>query len=293
MTQRPEPRPAATPEAGDCAPGSGCCGPAPDPRALVRDRYGAVAQGKVGVAGCCSGPQDAEAVLAKVGYDALDQAFLPEGANLGLGCGNPVAFAEIRPGDTVLDLGSGGGIDCFLAARRTGPTGRVIGVDMTPAMVERARALAAREGLGHVQFRLGEIEALPVANSTVDVVISNCVVNLSPDKAQVFREAARVLKPGGRLMLSDIVLARPLPAGAADDPELYAGCIGGALLRDEYLRLLREAGFDAVEVLGEAPYTVGCEGYAEGSLGRAAFEAAVSVHVRAVRGSACCPPGCC
>ncbi|MFM8980703.1 MAG: arsenite methyltransferase [Planctomycetia bacterium] len=291
----------AVPAAADtgCAPASGCCGPAPvlgageDPRALVRARYGAVAQGKVGAAGCCNGPQDAEAVLAKVGYDDLDKALLPEGANLGLGCGNPVAFAEIRPGDTVLDLGSGGDIDCFLAARRTGPTGRVIGVDMTPERVERARALAAREGLRHVQFRLGEIEALPVANGSVDVVISNCVVNLSPDKAQVFREAARVLKPGGRLMLSDIVLARPLPPGAADDPELYAGCIGGALLRDDYLRLVREAGFEAVEVLGEAPYMVGCDGYAEGSMGRAAFEAVVSIHVRAVRGAACCPPGCC
>lgn len=289
----PAATPASQPEASACAPASGCCGPAADPRALVRERYGAVAEGKVGAAGCCNGPQDAEAVLAQVGYDELDKALLPEGANLGLGCGNPVAFAEIRTGDTVLDLGSGGGIDCFLAARRTGPTGRVIGVDMTPAMVERARALAAREGLRHVQFRLGEIEALPVANGSVDVVISNCVVNLSPDKAQVFREAARVLKPGGRLMLSDIVLARPLPPGAADDPELYAGCIGGALLREDYLQLVREAGFESVEVLGEAPYMVGCDGYAEGSVGRAAFEAVVSIHVRAVRGAACCPPGGC
>jgi SAM-dependent methyltransferase len=294
-----------------CAPStspSGCCGPsrdvAADPRGtdlrandlqkMVREKYGAVAEGKTGVAGCCSGPQDASAVLAQVGYDAVDASLIPDGANLGLGCGNPVAFAEIRPGDTVLDLGSGGGIDCFLAARRTGPSGRVIGVDMTPAMVERARATAAREGMRNVQFRLGEIEALPVANGTVDVIISNCVVNLSPDKAQVFREAARVLKPGGRLLVSDLVLTRELSPELQANVELYAGCVAGAALKDDYLRLLREAGFQQVEVLSEGTYTVGCDTFPEGSPERAAFDAVASIKVRAVAPlEACCGPDCC
>ncbi len=291
-----------TPETPGCAPSSGCCGPAAgggatlgsDPRAMVREKYGSVAEGKTGAAGCCSGPEDAEAVLAQIGYGADDAALIPDGANLGLGCGNPVAFAEIRPGETVLDLGSGGGIDCFLAARRVGPTGRVIGVDMTPAMIERARATAERAGLRQVQFRLGEIEQLPVSNGTVDVIISNCVVNLSPDKPQVFREAARVLRPGGRLMLSDLVLLRDLSPELQRNVELYAGCISGAALKDDYLRMLREAGFDQVEVVSEGRYTVGSEGYPAGSPERAAFDAVAAIKVRAVKGAeACCGPDCC
>lgn len=301
-----------------CAPSSGCCGPAPrhdapraaladDPRATVRAKYGEVAQGRATAAGCCSGPTDPAAVLAAIGYGADAAAAIPEGANLGLGCGNPTAFAELRPGETVLDLGSGGGIDCFLAARRVGPTGRVIGVDMTSGMVERARALAAKEGLRHVQFRLGEIEHLPVAERSVDVILSNCVVNLSPDKAQVFREALRVLKPGGRLLVSDLVLRRPLPPGTASNVELYVGCVAGAALKDEYLALIREAGFEAVEVLDEGDYRVGCESFPEGSPEREAFEAVASVKVRAVKplagpapapapapdADACCGGGCC
>lgn len=283
-----------TSDSGCCSPSSGCCDPAPsastrssalgaDPRAMVREKYGAVAEGKTGAAGCCSGPQDAASVLAAIGYGAEDAALIPEGANLGLGCGNPVALAELKPGETVLDLGSGAGIDCFLAARRVGPTGKVIGVDMTPAMVERARATAAREGLKHVQFRLGEIEHLPVANATVDVIISNCVVNLSPDKGQAFREALRVLRPGGRLMLSDLVLTRPLSADLERNVELYAGCVAGAALLHDYLRLIREAGFEQVDVLSQGAYTVGCEGFPEGSPEREAFDAVAAVKVRAVR----------
>lgn len=285
---------------------SGCCGPATsssasarggdeaDVRGMVREKYGAVAEGKSGVAGCCSGPSDASAVLAQVGYDAADAAAIPEGANLGLGCGNPVALAELKPGETVLDLGSGGGIDCFLAAKRVGPTGRVVGVDMTPAMVERARATARRGGFVNVQFRLGEIESLPVANESVDAIISNCVVNLSPDKPQVFREALRVLRPGGRVMLSDLVLLRPLSPDLQRNVELYAGCVSGAALKGDYLAMLRQAGFEQVEVVSEGAYTVGCETFPAGSPERAAFDAVASIKVRAVKpAGSCCGPSCC
>jgi arsenite methyltransferase len=266
---------------------SSCCSPtAPpgaDPREVVREKYGAVAEGRSVAAGCCSGPTDAEAILAQFGYDAADAAAIPEGANLGLGCGNPVAFADLKPGETVLDLGSGAGIDCFLAARRVGPTGRVIGVDMTAAMVERARATAARESMTGVEFRLGEIEHLPVADASVDAIVSNCVVNLSPDKPQVFREALRALKPGGRLLVSDLVLLRPLEASVRSNVELYVGCVAGAALREDYLRMIREAGFSSVEVLSEGTYTVGMESLPEGSAERAAFDSVASVKVRAVK----------
>lgn len=283
-----------SPEIPRCEPASGCCGPAPgapgaagaaDPRTVVREKYGAVAEGKTGAAGCCNGPADAAGVLAQIGYGAEDAAAIPEGANLGLGCGNPVAFAELGAGETVLDLGSGAGIDCFLAARRVGPTGRVIGVDMTASMVERARATARREGLANVEFRLGEIEHLPLADASVDAIVSNCVVNLSPDKGQVFREALRVLRPGGRLLVSDLVLTRPLEEALRRNVELYVGCVAGAALKDDYLRLVRDAGFEQVEVLSEGGYTVGCEGFPEGSPERGAFEAVASVKVRALKPS--------
>jgi SAM-dependent methyltransferase len=288
----------ASPSGGCCGPSSsssGGCDDGADVRGMVREKYGAVAEGKRGVAGCCSGPSDAAAVLAQVGYGAEDVASIPEGANLGLGCGNPVAFADLRPGETVLDLGSGGGIDCFLAAKGVGPTGRVIGVDMTPAMVERARATARRGGFQNVQFRLGEIESLPVANESVDAIVSNCVVNLSPDKPQVFREALRVLRPGGRVLLSDLVLTRPLSPELQRNVELYAGCISGAALKDDYLAMLRAAGFERIEVLSEGSYTVGSEGFAEGSPERDAFSAVASIKVRAVKPetSSCCGPDCC
>jgi SAM-dependent methyltransferase len=271
-----------------CAPG--CCEPAgavlaegADPRAAVREKYGQVAEGVANSCGCCQGPTDPEAVLAQIGYTAEQAAAIPEGANMGLGCGNPIAHAALRPGEVVLDLGSGGGIDCFLASREVGPSGRAIGVDMTHAMLERARAATARHGIANVEFRLGEIEHLPVADASVDVVISNCVVNLSPDKPQVFREALRALKPGGRLVVSDLVLTRPLGAELQRNVELYVGCVAGASLEADYLRMIREAGFERLEVLERTGYTVGMEALGEGSAERDAFGAVVSVKVRAYR----------
>jgi SAM-dependent methyltransferase len=185
-----------------------------------------------------------------LGYEHSELQAIPAEADLGLGCGNPTALAGLRAGETVLDLGSGGGIDCFLAARGVGPAGRVIGVDMTAEMIDRARAAARQGGYKNVEFRLGEIENLPVADASVDAVISNCVINLSPDKGRVFREAFRALKAGGRLLVSDIVLTGELPAGAREDVELWAGCVSGALPEQEYLQLIQEAGFSEVSVAG-------------------------------------------
>ncbi|MBK8233355.1 MAG: arsenite methyltransferase [Candidatus Eisenbacteria bacterium] len=283
--------PAPSTASSCCAPApaeaSGCCGSTStevgDIRTVVRERYGAVAEGRVGAAGCCAGPQVAEATLAEIGYSAEDAAAIPEGANLGLGCGNPIAFAELKGGETVLDLGSGAGIDCFLAARAVGPTGHVIGVDMTASMLERARANARKIEATTVEFRLGEIEHLPVADATVDVIISNCVVNLSPDKPQVFREAYRALRPGGRLMVSDLVLNGPLSDSVRKNVEMYVGCISGAEQRDRYLEQIRGAGFTDVEVVSESGYAVGADAFADGSAEREAFAMVTSVKVRAVK----------
>jgi SAM-dependent methyltransferase len=208
------------------APASETLAPGADPRSVVREKYAAVAEGGSCGCGCCGAEANDEAALAALGYTAEQRAAIPEGADLGLGCGNPIAHAELKPGETVLDLGSGGGIDCFLAAREVGATGRVIGVDMTPAMLERARANRAKVNATNVEFRLGEIEHLPVADASVDVIISNCVVNLSPDKPQVFRDALRVLKPGGRLVVSDLVLTRELGDELKRHVDLYVGCRG-------------------------------------------------------------------
>jgi SAM-dependent methyltransferase len=254
-----------------------------DVRALVRERYGRLAEGDTGAAGCCGGPACAEQVLGEVGYSTDQAAAIPEGANLGLGCGNPIAWAKPRPGETVLDLGSGAGIDCFLAAREVGTTGCVIGVDMTPAMIDRARANASRGEWPQVEFRLGEIEQLPVADASVDVIISNCVVNLSPDKAQVFREARRALRPGGRMVVSALVWLAPLPAEVRRDVDLLVGCVAGASLKEDYLELIRAAGFREVEVVHEGRYAVGSEGFAADSLERRAFDAVASIKVRAVK----------
>lgn len=194
----------------------------------------------------------------KIGYAESDIAAVPEGANLGLGCGNPIALASLKEGETVLDLGSGAGFDCFLAAVRVGPNGKIIGVDMTPEMIERAQANARKDGVENVEFRLGDIERLPVEDASVDVIISNCVINLAPDKGRVFREAFRVLKPEGRLMVSDIVLKKPLPDAVKNSVAAYVGCVAGASLKEEYLEAMREAGFADVAVQSEAPFPVDC-----------------------------------
>jgi ubiquinone/menaquinone biosynthesis C-methylase UbiE len=231
-------------------------------RKQVRKSYAKVVEGSSGCScgpnsSCCGGATTAEQISGKVGYSAEEMGAVPDGSNLGLGCGNPLAHAAIHEGDTVLDLGSGAGFDCFLAARKVGKTGQVIGVDMTHEMLMRARENAKKSGATNVEFRLGEIEALPVADNSVDLIISNCVINLSPDKARVFREAYRVLKPGGLLMVSDIVLTRDLPEAVRNSVEAYASCIAGASLKDAYLNFIRKAHFSDVEILEEIPVPFG------------------------------------
>jgi SAM-dependent methyltransferase len=257
--------------------------PGTDTRAIVREKYAAVAEGGSCGCGCCQAEADDDTALAALGYTPEQRAAIPEGADLGLGCGNPLAHAALKPGETVLDLGSGAGIDCFLAAREVGPTGRVIGVDMTAAMLVRARANAAKVNSTNVEFRLGEIEHLPVADASVDVIVSNCVVNLSPDKSQVFRDALRVLKPGGRLVVSDLVLTRELSDALRQNVDLYVGCVAGAALKDEYVRLIRDAGFRDVQVVEEHGYAVGMQNLPAGSPEREAFSAVTSVKVRAFK----------
>jgi len=224
----------------------------------VKEKYGQIAKtgGSCSPAGpgipCCGG--GAQTVSLQIGYKKEEQAAVPEGADLGLGCGAPIPHLEPKAGETVLDLGSGGGLDAFLAARAVGPTGRVIGVDMTPAMLERARTNAAKAGFANVEFREGRLEALPVESGSVDAVTSNCVLNLVPDKAVVFREIARVLKPGGRLVISDILLDGPLPESLAQDVYAYVGCISGAALRSDYFGKLAAAGLGQTAVLKDVDY---------------------------------------
>ncbi len=227
----------------------------------VRDRYARAAKAGSSCCGpsaspCCSGQSDpgGDEASQRVGYSAEELAAVPKDSNLGLGCGNPTALAGLKPGETVLDLGSGGGIDCFLAAQKVGPAGRVIGVDMTPEMIDRARGNARENGAANVEFRLGEIENLPVADGVVDVVISNCVINLSTDKPRVFREAFRALKPGGRIMVSDLALRKPLPEAVRASIDAYVACLAGALVKDEYLQAVRDAGFERVEVVSEKDF---------------------------------------
>ena len=225
----------------------------------VRDRYARIAEGAVG--GCCgasaSGCASESAVSLGIGYDASELAQVPVEANLGLGCGAPLGFLAPQPGETVLDLGSGPGLDVLLAARHVGPAGRVIGVDMTPAMLERARANAAKVGVSHVEFREGRLEALPVESGTVDAVTSNCVINLVPDKRAVFAEIARVLRPGGRVVISDILLDGRLPSAVEKDVLSYVGCVSGAMRREEYFALVGAAGLERVEVLRDVDYLAG------------------------------------
>lgn len=226
----------------------------------VRENYGAIARSGgscCGTSDCGCGSQASLVTLGKeIGYAEEDLTVVPEGANLGLGCGNPVALASLKAGETVLDLGAGGGFDCFLAARQVGEQGKVIGVDMTPEMIEKARVNARKGGYANVEFRLGEIEHLPVADNTVDAIISNCVINLAPNKRRVFDEAFRVLKPGGRLMVSDIVLLRQLPEEFRQSVRAYVSCVSGAELKSLYLQTIREAGFTDVAVVDEARFSV-------------------------------------
>ncbi len=197
--------------------------------------------------GCCNGVDESALVSLGIGYSLDDIKSVPEGANLGLGCGNPVALASLKEGETVLDLGSGAGFDAFLSAQRVGKSGRVIGVDMTEEMLAKARGNAKKGGYKNVEFRKGEIENLPVDDNSIDVIISNCVINLSPDKPQVFKEAFRVLKPGGRLMISDMVLLKELPPRVMKSMVAYASCISGAAMKADYLKMIRDAGFKNVK----------------------------------------------
>lgn len=219
---------------------------------FVKKVYGDIARNKKSC--CCA--SDSVDVSKKVGYTKDDLSSIPDEANMGLGCGNPVALASLKEGEVVVDLGCGGGIDVFLAARRVGDKGRVIGIDMTKDMIEKATANAKKAGLNNVEFRLGEIEDLPLDDNICDCIISNCVINLSEDKQKVFSEAFRVLKPGGRLMVSDMVLVADLPENVLKSAELYAGCIAGALRQEEYLAKIAKAGFKNVKVIKEDPVSI-------------------------------------
>jgi len=224
----------------------------------VREGYAKIAKQETSCCGsieiCCGKATSPEEISKTIGYTDEQLHSVPDGANLGLGCGNPTALASLQPGEVVLDLGSGAGFDCFLAANKVGPKGMVIGVDMTPEMLCKARQNAKKAGYTNVEFRHGEIEKLPVEDTSVDVVISNCVINLSPDKKKVFEETFRVLKSGGRLAVSDIVLLKDLPEKIRNSVEAYVGCISGAILKDRYLQLLKDAGFVDVTVTDESSY---------------------------------------
>ncbi|MFO0563174.1 MAG: arsenic resistance N-acetyltransferase ArsN2 [Polyangiales bacterium] len=281
-------------------------------RSTVREQYAKVAnatEASCCAPGCC-GPNFDVSNAEKLGYSAEDIAALPDGANMGLGCGNPAVIAALREGETVLDLGAGGGIDCFLASKKVGAKGKVIGVDMTPAMVTKARSNAAKGGYGNVDFRLGEIEHLPVADNSVDVILSNCVVNLSPDKDAVFREAFRVLNDGGRLAISDIVLLAPLPETLKSSVDALTGCVSGAIEVAAIERSLRAAGFSSVDVAVKEESREFIKDWLPGS-GAENFVA--SAAITATKGTprvepakvqkqkvalgtkpeACCAPGCC
>jgi len=224
-------------------------------RKVVRDGYAQVAKSGSSCCApqnpCCGTTNVAADISKKIGYTDEDIQSVPEGANLGLGCGNPVALASLKEGEVILDLGSGAGFDCFLAANSVGKTGKVIGIDMTPEMVEKARENAHKGGYENVEFRLGEIENLPVADNHADAIISNCVINISPDKERVFQEAFRVLKPGGRLMVSDMVLVSELPDSIKSSVAAYVGCLAGAIMQDEYVEAIKAAGFKQVRIIDE------------------------------------------
>lgn len=239
--------------AGCCGPG--CCESSEEEnnktsvKDIIKQEYGKVAKGEktcIPGAGCCGGGADLSQYL---GYTKEELEGISD-ANLGLGCGNPISLGELKEGYTVLDLGSGAGIDCLLAARKVGPTGKVIGVDMTEAMIEKARENARNYGFENVEFRLGDIENLPIEDKSIDIIISNCVINLAEDKYKVFQEAHRVLKPGGKMYVSDVVLLKELSPEQKNDPELITACVGGALLKDVYIEKLEQAGFK-IEIVDE------------------------------------------
>ena len=282
-------------------------------RQLVREGYAKIAQDTA--AGCCSpgvsccgsAPQDADKLARELGYTVEELKALPEGANMGLSCGNPAALAALKPGETVLDLGSGGGFDVFIAGRKVGATGRAIGVDMTPEMLGKARrniaSYSKETGLGNVEFRLGEIEHLPVADNSVDAIISNCVINLSPDKAQVWREMARVLKPGGRVAVSDMALVKPLPPEVLKMVEALVGCVAGAALVSETGRMAREAGLTDIVLKVKSGYVEAMESFEDPlyqkilellPVGAKPSDYITSLEVQALKpGGECCGNDCC
>jgi len=264
---------------------------ADETRDIVRDHYAKVSTGSAGCApGCCAVlPPDQSRVL---GYSEAERAEVGDGADLGLGCGNPTAIASLRPGETVLDLGSGGGFDSFLAARAVGPTGKVIGVDMTPEMISRARANARKLEATNVEFRLGEIEHLPVADGTVDAILSNCVINLSPEKDAVFREAFRVLRVGGRLAISDVVAIAPIPPELQAQAAALAGCISGAAPLEDVKRMLAEAGFKSIEVK-VAPRSAEIVNSWLPGADRYIASATIEARRGVEKAGPCCEPGCC
>jgi SAM-dependent methyltransferase len=265
-------------------------------RQNVRDNYAEVAEASnngdcCGVESSCCGVSDDTAIntliSTRLGYSQADLDAVPEGADMGLGCGNPRAIASLKPGEVVVDLGSGGGFDAFLASAEVGEQGRVIGIDMTPTMVSKARANAEKGQYTNVEFRLGEIEHLPVANDTVDVIISNCVINLSPDKAQVFRDAFRILKPGGRLAISDVVASTEMPEDMKNDPLLHAGCMAGASLVEELEAIMQDAGFTNIYI---APKDESREFIKDWAPGRGVEDYVLSATIEAVKPAS---RGCC
>jgi SAM-dependent methyltransferase len=233
---------------------------------FVKKRYGELAKAENACCSSCGSGSSAADVALRIGYSEEDLKNVPEASLMGLGCGNPVALASLREGETVLDLGSGGGIDVFLAARKVGAKGKVIGVDMTEEMIQRAKATASKGGYENVEFRVGEIENLPVEDNSVDIILSNCVINLAPDKDKVFREAHRVLRPGGRLMISDLVTEGDLPGEIRKSFDAWAGCVAGALETNQYLDTTRRAGFQKVNVVSETACTIDVSHELQGKL---------------------------
>ncbi len=270
-----------------------------DIRQHVRDSYAEVAEANnnddcCGVESSCCGVSDDEAIntiiSTRLGYSEDDRGSVPKGADMGLGCGNPRAIASLKPGEVVVDLGSGGGFDAFLAAQEVGERGHVIGIDMTPAMLSKARTNAEKGKYTQVEFRLGEIEYLPVADNTIDVIISNCVINLSPNKRQVFHDALRILKPGGRLAISDIVASTEMPEDMKNDPVLHAGCMAGAELIDDLKAMISEAGFENIRI---APKDESRDFIKDWAPGRGVEDYVLSATIEAIKPGGECCGGCC